>query len=158
MIKTNWNEKTSAYMWKLLKKSDSYYSKASNTENVEIFHGLHDKVALLMRRRSERGTRNRHQNIFGKVQTMHIYQCIEMLIERWIFCESDGIEIRLHFYRPFSTFCSSFLFSLAWGKRWLEVTCAIKSKVIQPQLKYITRNFQNLIRKRLLRDILWKKK
>ena len=41
-----------------------YYSKASNTENVKIFHGLHDKVALMMRRRSERGTRNRHQKIF----------------------------------------------------------------------------------------------
>ena len=77
------NEKTSAYVKNFSQKNYLYCSnKASNTENVEIFHGLHDKVALLMRRRSERGTRNRHQNIFGKVQIMHIYQCIEMLIER----------------------------------------------------------------------------
>ena len=48
---------------KLLKKNYLYYSKASNTENVEIFHSLHDKVALLTRRRSERGTRNRHRKI-----------------------------------------------------------------------------------------------
>ena len=35
-------------------KSYLYCSKASNTENVEIFYGLHNKVTLLMRRRSGR--------------------------------------------------------------------------------------------------------
>ena len=37
-----------------------------NTEKVEI-PCLHNKVAMLMRRRSEWGARNRHQIIFRKV-------------------------------------------------------------------------------------------
>ena len=52
---------------KLLKKSYLYYSKASNTEIFERFYGLHDKVALLMRRRCEQGTRNRHQKFLDKL-------------------------------------------------------------------------------------------
>ena len=52
----------------------------------------------------------------------------KMLIERWIFYEPDEIEIRLAFYRSFSTFrnifgdlCKFFNFyTLAWGKRWLK--------------------------------------
>ena len=57
---------------KLLKKRYLYYSKASNTENVEIFHGLQNKAALLMRKRSERVTKNCHQNYSEKVWIMHI--------------------------------------------------------------------------------------
>ena len=72
-----------------------------------------------------------------------------MLIERLIFYDSHEIEIRLPFYRSFSTFCNVFgslctqvFHSFAWGKRWLEVICVVKSKVIQPQAKYKTRNVQ----------------
>ena len=45
-LKTLINElkKNSAYVKNFSKKNYLYYSKASNTENVEIFHGLHDKV------------------------------------------------------------------------------------------------------------------
>ena len=49
-----------------------YVLQCPNMEKVEIFHVLHHKVALLMRRRSEQRTRNRHQRIFGKVWTIHI--------------------------------------------------------------------------------------
>ena len=41
-----------------------YYT---NIDKVKMFHVLHNKVALLTRRRSERGTRNRHQRTFRKV-------------------------------------------------------------------------------------------
>ena len=51
-------------IFKKLLKNYLYYSKTSNIENVKIFHGLHDKVALMMRIRSERGTRNGHQRFF----------------------------------------------------------------------------------------------
>ena len=54
-------------------KNYLYYSKASNIEKVEIFHAL--KVALLMRRHSERGT-----------------------IKKLIFDDSVKIEIGLPFY------------------------------------------------------------
>ena len=37
-----------------------------------MFHVLHNKVALLMRRRSEQGIRNCHQIIFRKVWTIYI--------------------------------------------------------------------------------------
>ena len=39
----------------------------TNIDKVEMFYILHNKVALLTRRYSERETRNRHQIIFGKV-------------------------------------------------------------------------------------------
>ena len=40
-----------------------YYT---NIDKVEMFYVLHNKVALLTRRHSEWGTRNRHQTIFRK--------------------------------------------------------------------------------------------
>ena len=46
-------------------------AKYTNTEKVEIFHVLHNQGALLMKRRSEWGTRNCHQVIFRKVWTIH---------------------------------------------------------------------------------------
>ena len=46
--------------------------QCTNIEKVEIFHVLHHKVALPMRRRSEQRTRNQHQRIFGKVWTIYI--------------------------------------------------------------------------------------
>ena len=56
---------------KLLRK-ELFVSKYTNTEKVEIFHVLHNQGALLMKRRSEWGTRNCHQVIFRKVWTIHI--------------------------------------------------------------------------------------
>ena len=40
----------------------------TSIDKAEMFHVVHNKVALLKRRRSERGTRNRHQRIFRKVE------------------------------------------------------------------------------------------
>lgn len=51
-------------------KNYLYCNKASNVEqvnNIEIIHVLHDKVALLMRRSSERGTKIRRQKLFRKI-------------------------------------------------------------------------------------------
>ena len=79
----------------------------SNIGKVYILHVLHDKVALLMRRRYERGTRNCHQNSFRKVWTIHIY--IENFDQKMNFLyDSDEIEIRLSFYRSFSAFWNIF--------------------------------------------------
>ena len=41
--------------------SYSYTETSTDIEKIEIFHAYLEKVALLMRRNSERGTRNRHQ-------------------------------------------------------------------------------------------------
>ena len=51
-------------------KTETSQEKAfcnSNIEKVEILHVLHNKVALLMRKHSEWGTRNCHQKSFRKV-------------------------------------------------------------------------------------------
>ena len=83
-----------------------------------------------------------------------------MLIKRYIFYNSDEIKIRLPFYRSFSTFwnvfgglCTQVFYSWLWVRSDSKVICVVKSKVIQPQREYKTRNFRNLIRKGLLRDI-----
>ena len=55
-----------------------YYT---NIDKVEVFHILHNKAALLTRRHSERGLRNRHQIIFGKVGPYSSIQQ-KMLIKR----------------------------------------------------------------------------
>ena len=131
----------------------------NNIEKVEILHVLHDKVALLMRRNSERRTRNCHQIIFGKVWTIYV-ENVDQKIN--ILYNSDEIEIRLPFYKSCSTFwnlfggfCTQDFYSSTWGKKWLKVICVVKWKVILPQPKYKTRNFLKLnsLRKRLLRYI-----
>ena len=77
----------------------------TNIEKVEILHVLHDKVALLIRRRSERGTRNCHQRVCRKVCTIYI----ENVDQKMNFLyDSDEIEIRLPFCRSFSTFWNIF--------------------------------------------------
>ena len=49
---------------------DLYYT---NIDTFEIFHALHNRVALLTRRYSERGTQNRRdQRIFRKFWTRHM--------------------------------------------------------------------------------------
>ena len=142
---------------KLLKKK-SFCN--TNIEKIEILHVLHDTVALLMRRRSERGARNCHQIIFRKFWT------IEKVGQKMNFYMTDEIEIRFRFYRSFSTFwnifdglCTRVFYSSTLGKKLLEVIF-VKSKVIQPQPKYKTRNFLrfNSTMKRLLRGIHWNQK
>ena len=86
-------------MKNLSEKNYLYYRMTSNIEKVEIIHVLHNKVTLL-RRRSERGTRNRHKNIFRKVLPIYI----ENVNQKIFFYDSDEIEIRLPFYRSSSTF------------------------------------------------------
>ena len=123
----------------------------TNIEKVEILHVLHAKVALLMRRRSELGTRNCHQIIFRKVWTRYI----ENVDQKMNFLyDSDEID------SFFGGLCTKGFYSSTWGKKWLEVICVVKSKVIQPQPKYGTRNFFkfNSLMKRLLRNIHWNQK
>ena len=66
---------------------------------------IHDKVALLMRKHSERGARNCHQKSFRKVWT--IYR--DIVDQKMNFSYgSDEIDIRLSVYRSFSTFWNLF--------------------------------------------------
>ena len=131
----------------------------TNIEKFEILHVLHDKVALLMRRGSLPGTRNCDQIIFRKVwiiyreninQKMNFYMTL--------------MKLRLDFlftYFFFGGLCTQVFYSLTWGKKWLKVICVVKSKLIQPQPKYETRNifiFNISLMKRLLRDIDWNQK
>ena len=83
-----------------------------------------------------------------------------MLINRGICYDSDEIEIRLPFFSSFSIFwdilgglCTQVFYSSEWSKRWVEVIYVVKSKAMQPQPKYKTRNFQNSVRKRTIRGI-----
>ena len=116
-----------------------------------------------MRRRSERGTRNCPQSIFRKF----ILKKTILKILYWQCWSKDEcfMTLRIPFCRSVSMFWNIFdrlftqvFYSSTYGERWLEVICALKSKVIEPQPKYKTRSFQNLIRKRLLRGIHWNQK
>ena len=63
---------------RLVHKSENYLRKKlfvsqyTNTEKVETFHVLHEKVALRMRGHSKLGTRNRHQRTFRKVGNTYV--------------------------------------------------------------------------------------
>ena len=78
------------------------------------------------------------------------------LIKRWIFDDSDYVEIRTPWSGGYLTqTVNSWTFSRAW---WLKIF--LKSFLIifesyQPHPKDITRNFQNVIGWRFLRDIYW---
>ena len=96
---------SSAYARDLSEKSYLYYNIPANINKFKEFCISHNKVALLTRRHSEQGTRNRHQRVFRKV--LIIYKN-KMLIKRWIFYNSDETDIRLLFYRSFSTFWNIF--------------------------------------------------
>ena len=130
--------------------------------NIEKVHVIHDdKVVLLMERGSEWGTRNHHQRVFGKVWTIYIENVDQKMNVLWLY----EIESRLRFERSFSTFwdifgglCTQFFLFIGMGKRWLEVISVVKSKIIPSELKYKTRHFQNLIRKRFLRETDWNQK
>ena len=85
-------------------------------------------------------------------------------LKLWTFYDSDEIEIRLPFYRSFSTFAntlimvyiwwslhSSFLFiGMGWEVTWSHFCHKIKScKHIQPQPKYKTRNFSKFNKEKI---------
>ena len=64
--------------------SYSYTETSTDIEKIEIFHACLEKVALLMRRNSERGTRNRHQWPFGPFcMTWTIY--VENVVQKKFF-------------------------------------------------------------------------
>ena len=65
------------------------------------------------------------------------------------------IDLSQHFGIYLVVFALHFFIHGYGGKLWLKVISVVKSRVVQPQQKYKTRNFQNLIRKRLLREIHW---
>ena len=62
-----------------------------------------------------------------------------------------------HFGRDLLVFSLKFLIhnvgKIKRGIMWRKVICFVKLKAIQPQPKYKTTNFKNVIRKRLLSDI-----
>ena len=88
---------------------------------------LHNKVALLKRRRSERGTRNHNQIIFRKVLAIeNVDQKMNFL---WL-----ETEIRLPFYTSFSTFWNKFgglyaQFFYSWA--WVRGDVNIKPEIFQ---------------------------
>ena len=109
---------------------------------------LQNKVALLMRKRSGWGTRNCYQRIFWIVVD-HIAYIWKILIKRWLWWNWDYtflLQIFLNISQyVLVIFALRFFIHPHVSKRWLEVSCVIKSKVIykQPQLKYKTWIFQN---------------
>ena len=62
-------------------------------------------------------------------------------------------DLSQHFEIDLVFFALNFFIHGHGCKRWRKAICVVKLKAIQPQRKYKTRNFWNLIRKRLLRDI-----
>ena len=146
---------TSACKWETSQKKAFCNT---NIEKVEILHVLHDKVALLMRKRSVRGTRNHYQRIFRNVWAIYIENVDQ---EMNFLHDSNEIEIRFPFYRSFSKFWNIFggLCSQVRSDS-KSFDCVVKSKVIQPQPKYKTINFLkfNSLRKRLHRDLHWNQK
>ena len=105
-----------------------------------------------MRKRFERGTRYHHQTIFKKVWTMHVY------IKWWSKVEFFIWLMRLRLYFLFTNISQNFgmylaVFASQVGSDSKSFNCVVKSKVIQPQLKYKTKDFLkfNSVRKRLLR-------
>ena len=101
-----------------------------------------------------------------------IFSGIAQCWSKYNFFDSAEIEIRLPFYRSFSTFwnrlfflnilkyiflsqhfeidlvgyiCTRNLYSWAWCKTWHKVISVIKLKVTQSQLKCKTRNLHNLL-------------
>ena len=113
----NWDGSSQCiFKWENSQKKATYlYLQYTNIDKVKIFCVLHDKVALLRRRYSERETRNRHQRIFRKVLTM------KTLIRRWIFHGSET-DNRLPFHRSLSTFriylvVFALFYSWAWVRR-----------------------------------------
>ena len=73
-----------------------YQKKAfTNIEKVKILHVLNNKVALLTRKRSERGTRNYRQIIFRKVWTMYI----------------ENVDQKINFYMTLMRLKLDFLFT-----------------------------------------------
>ena len=109
---------------------------------------LHDKGALITRRRSERGSRNRHQIVFREIWTMYG----KYWWKNELFMTLMKLRLDFHFGIYLVVFAIKFFI---YGH---EVISVIKPKVIVPNPEYKTRNFQNLIRKRLLRDIHWNQK
>ena len=79
--------------------------KISNIDKVKMFCVLHDKVALLTRRRSEWGKTDCHRIIFRKVLTITYRKCWS---KDEFFNGSDETDIRLPFHRSFSTFWNIF--------------------------------------------------
>ena len=71
----NWNRPAVKKLVKevknfFLEKSYIFVLQYTNIGKIKIFSVIHDKFAMLTRRCSEWGTRNRHQNIFRQVLTV----------------------------------------------------------------------------------------
>ena len=125
--------------------------KHTNIKKVETLYVLHDKVALLMRKRSERGTRNRHRRILRKVWTMYT----ENGDQRGIFYMTL-IRLRLGFLfadlsQSFAIYLVVFNSRVKSGSKSFH--CVVKSKVIEPKYKTIYFLKYYSLRKRLLRDL-----
>ena len=112
----------------------------TNISKVKIFSKvLHDKVALLTRRCSERGTWNRHQIIFRKVLTYTYRKCwskdefLMILMKLRLDFLFSFLQIFLNIFEYiWWSLHSRFLF-MGMGNRWRNVICILKLKVIQPR-------------------------
>ena len=69
----NWNRPAVSAGEKLLRKKlyICIIYTYTNIDKVKIFYVIHNEVALLTRKCSERGTRNCHQRMFRKVLTIN---------------------------------------------------------------------------------------
>ena len=113
----NWNGSSQCiYKWETSQKKSYLYLYYTNINKVKAFCVLHDKVALLTRRYSERERRNRHQIIFRK------------LIKRWI------ITLKLILDFLFTDFSQHLeyigglrtILFMGMGKKWGKVICFVK--------------------------------
>ena len=100
------DQQQSVHNWETCQKKAiciiSYSILSTNTDIVKIFCVLQNKVALLTRDVLRGGTRNCLQRIFRKVLPNHIH--LENIDQKINFYDSRETEIRLPFYRSFSTF------------------------------------------------------
>ena len=108
-----------------LEKSYLYY----NIDKVKIFCVIHDKVALLTRRCSEWGTRNRHQRIFRKVLTIRkrwskdeFFMTLKLILD-FLF---TYIQIFLNILEYIWWSLQSSILFMGTSKKWRKVICVVK--------------------------------
>ena len=88
----NRTDKCTRNFWYQTKTASFIYTAYTNIDKIEIILVPHDKVALLIRWRSEHGTRNHNQRLFFEPDTIY-----KALIKRLIFDDSN-IKLRSRFY------------------------------------------------------------
>ena len=108
---------------------------------------VHDQGVLLLGRHSEHGTRSRVE-----LFQLGIYKT---LIKRLIFDDSDEIKMRIHCYRPFSTFwnisgdrCSQAFYSWRRQSSYLLVFllgCITSGPIPEVKKSVLINDWENII-------------